>query len=96
MGDSIFDDLYASMKQAESIAKGELKPAGVTRYEVADVKAIRAQLNVTQKELASAMEVSVETVKSWEQGRRNPTGLACKVLTLISQDPSIYKKFAAH
>lgn len=96
MGNSIFDDLYISAKQAESIAKGELKPASVTRYEVADVKAIRAQLHITQKELANAMDVSVETVKKWEQGKRNPTGLANKVLALLSSDPSMFEKFALH
>ncbi|MDF4855661.1 NadS family protein, partial [Vibrio parahaemolyticus] len=79
MSNSIFDELYTSMKQAEAIAKGEQTPANVTRYEIADVKAIRAQLDVSQKELAQAMDVSIDTVKSWEQGRRNPTGLASKV-----------------
>lgn len=96
MSDSIFDDLYASMKQAESIAKGETRAARVTRYEIADVKAIREQLHVTQKELAYAMDVSVDTVKSWEQGRRNPTGLASKVLTLISKEPELYAKLSVH
>ena len=96
MSDSIFDELYTSMKQAEAIAKGTLAPANITRYEIADVKAIRAQLDVSQKELAQAIDVSVDTVKSWEQGRRNPTGLASKVLMLISQDPSLYSKFAIH
>lgn len=96
MKDSIFDELYASMKEAELIAKGELKPAKVTRYEVADVKAIRSQLDVSQKELADAMDVSIDTVKSWEQGRRNPTGLASKVLFLLSKEPELYAKFATH
>ena len=96
MSDSIFDELYTSMKQAEAIAKGTLIPANVTRYEIADVKAIRAQLDVSQKELAQAIDVSVDTVKSWEQGRRNPTGLASKVLMLISKEPGLYSKFAIH
>ena len=94
MSDSIFDELYTSMKQAESIAKGEMKPANVIRYEIADVKAIRAQLDVSQKELAQAIVVSVDTVKSWEQGRRNPTGLASKVLNLLSKEPELFAKFA--
>ena len=94
MSDSIFNELYASMQQAELIAKGEMKPANVTRYEIADVKAIRAQLDVSQKELANAMDVSIDTVKSWEQGRRNPTGLASKVLTLLSREPELYTKFS--
>lgn len=96
MKDSIFDELYISMKQAEAIAKGEMEPANVTRYEIADVKAIRTQLDVSQKELAEAIDVSLDTVKSWEQGRRNPTGLASKVLTLISKEPELYAKFSAN
>lgn len=96
MNDSIFDELYTSLKQAEAIAKGELVPANVTRYEIADVKAIRAQLDVSQKELAQAMDVSVDTVKSWEQGRRNPTGLASKVLLLMAREPEMYVKFSIH
>lgn len=85
-------DLLTSLEQATEIAKGKAKAASVTRYELADVKAIRAELNVTQKELAKAMDVSVDTVKSWEQGRRNPTGLASKILVLLEKEPSLYNK----
>ncbi len=96
MTDSIFKELHESMKQVEAITKGEMKPASVTRYEIADVKAIRAQLHISQKDLAEAMDVSLDTVKSWELGRRNPTGLASKVLTLLSKEPQLYAKFATH
>ncbi|MGR6839836.1 hypothetical protein ACU5DF_12255 [Aliivibrio wodanis] len=41
-----------------------------------------------------AIDVSVDTVKSWEQGRRNPTGLASKVLNLLSKEPELYSKFS--
>ena len=95
MSDSIFNDLYSSMKQAEFIAKGEVKPANVTCYDIADVKSIRSQLSVSQKEFAQAMDVSLDTIKSWEQGRRNPTGLTSKVLHLISKEPSLYSKLSA-
>ena len=87
------NDILKSLEQAVAISKGEIKPAAITRHEIADVKAIRTQLAVTQKELAQAMDVSVDTVKSWEQGRRNPTGLASKVLMLLSKDPDLYSKF---
>lgn len=40
MPNEFFDDLYESMQQAEAIAKGEMQPA-MTRFEVADVEAIR-------------------------------------------------------
>jgi putative transcriptional regulator len=94
MSDSIFDELYASMKQSELIVKGQMTAARVTRYDIADVKLIRSQLDVSQKELANAMDVSIDTVKSWEQGRRNPTGLASKVLNLLAKEPDLYTKFS--
>ena len=88
------NDILRSLEQAVAISKGKMKPANVIRYEISDVKAIRAELNVSQKELAKAMDVSIDTVKSWEQGRRNPTGLASKVLMLLAKDPTLYSKFA--
>ena len=48
--DSLTQSEKNALKEAELIAKGEMKPANVTRYEIADVKAIRAQLDVSQKE----------------------------------------------
>ncbi len=90
--DSIFPDLEAALSEAISVAKGEAEPANVTRYEVADVKAIRTGVNASRKQFAEALDVSPETVKSWEQGRRNPTGLANKVLKMMSEDPNLYRK----
>lgn len=87
-------DLIKSLEQAVEIKKGNLE-AKVTRYEIADVKAIRAKLNVSQKELAEAIFVSVDTVKSWEQGRRNPTGLVSRVLTMLSKEPELLQKLNA-
>jgi putative transcriptional regulator len=93
---SIFDELKASLEEAVEIEQGQKKPARVTRYEVADVKAIRTQLNVSQVEFAEALGTSVDTIKSWEKKRRNPTGLAAKVLATIHDDPEVYRKLAAH
>lgn len=36
-----------------------------------DIKKIKERLSLTQKELATMLKVSVDTVNSWEQGRRN-------------------------
>jgi len=93
---SIFNELKASLEEAVAIKNGDASPARVTRYNVADVKAIRAKLNVSQAELAAALGTSLDTVKSWEQKRRNPTGLAAKVLATIQDDPQYFKVLAAH
>jgi len=93
---SIFNELKASLEEAVAIKNGDALPARVTRYNVADVKAIRAKLNISQAELAAALGTSLDTVKSWEQKRRNPTGLAAKVLATIQDDPQYFKVLAAH
>ncbi|MDX7986676.1 helix-turn-helix domain-containing protein [Xenorhabdus sp. 12] len=93
---SFFDELKTSLEEAVEVKQGNKNAARVTRYEVADVKMIRAQLNISQTEMAEALGTSLDTIKSWEQKRRNPTGLAAKVLAIIQEDPDFYKTLAAH
>ena len=91
---SIFDELKSSLEEAVEIHNGRKSASRVTRYEVADVRAIREQLNITQSEMAKALGTSVDTIKSWESKRRNPTGLAAKVLNVIRENPAFYKALA--
>ncbi len=63
---SFFDELKASLEEAVEIKNGVREPARVTRYELADVKAIRAQLNVSQSEMAKVLGTSLDTIKSWK------------------------------
>lgn len=58
-----------------------------------DIKSIRMRLKVSQHEFAEALGLSQETIKSWEQGRRNPTGLAKKALKLMDKDLELYYRF---
>ncbi|POU77133.1 transcriptional regulator [Leclercia sp. LSNIH6] len=91
-----FDELKTSLEEAVDIKNGTKAPSRVTRYEIADVKAIREQLNVSQAEMAKALGTSVDTIKSWESRRRNPTGLAAKVLATIQANPAFFYELAAH
>ena len=93
---SMFNDLKASLEEAVEIKQGQKEAARVARYEVIDVKEIRTQLNISQKEMAEALGTSVDTVKSWELKRRNPTGLAAKALSMIQGNPSLFNEFATH
>ena len=93
---SIFDELQTSLQEAVDIKQGKAQASRTTRHEVADVKAIRAQLHVSQAEFAEAMGTSVDTIKSWETKRRNPTGLAAKVLATIQNDPAFFEELASH
>lgn len=93
---NFFDELKTSLEEAVDIKNGTKAPARVTRNEIADVKAIREQLNVSQAEMAQALGTSVDTIKSWESRRRNPTGLAAKVLATIQANPAFFYELAAH
>ena len=93
---SVFNDLKASLEEAVAVEQGLKKASRVTSYEVADVKAIRAQLNASQAEFAAVLGTSVDTIKSWEKKRRNPTGLAAKVLATIKDNPAVYHELANH
>nr|WP_314263744.1 NadS family protein [uncultured Moellerella sp.] len=91
---SFFNELKASLEEAVDIKNGTKTAARVTRYDVADVKAIREQLNVSQLELATALGTSLDTIKSWELKRLNPTGLAAKVLVAIKNNPDLFQTLA--
>ncbi len=93
---SIANELKASLLEAIEIKQERKTAARVTRYELADIKLIRAGLSVTQQEFARGLGTSVDTIKSWENGRRNPTGLAAKVLAAIQDNPSLYSEIASH
>lgn len=93
---SIFNELKDSLTEAVDIKQGRKPASRVTRYEVADVKALRERLAITQAQLAQALGTSVDTIKSWESKRRNPTGLAAKVLATIHDNPEFYRQLAEH
>ena len=93
---SFFDELKASLEEAVEIKTGKRPPARHSRFDVADVKAIRAQLNVSQSEMAKALGTSLDTIKSWESGRRHPTGLSAKVLEIVKTKPEFFHELAVH
>ncbi|MBK0127492.1 helix-turn-helix domain-containing protein [Pantoea sp. S61] len=93
---NFFEDLKASLEEAVEIRNGKKAPSRTVRFELADVKALRAKLNVSQSEMATVLGTSVDTIKSWEAGRRNPTGLAAKVLATIQANPEFFRELAAH
>ena len=93
---SIFDELQTSLQEAVTIKQGKAQASRVTRHEVADVKAIRAKLHVSQAEFADAIGTSIDTIRSWESKRRNPTGLAAKVLATIQDNPALFDELASH
>lgn len=48
---------------------------------------IRRRINLSQKEFAHCINVSLETIRNWEQGKRYPSGAARVLLWMLDKDP---------
>jgi putative transcriptional regulator len=51
------------------------------------IKKIRDSVNLSQSVFARLLNVSLSSVKQWEQGKRFPTGSALMLLDLLYHEP---------
>ncbi len=87
MDKTLFDDLKQSLKEAASIRRGELSPGRVSEIPAPDAKSIRTKIGLSQNEFAKMIGVKVATLRNWEQHRRQPTGAAAALLTIVEREP---------
>ena len=64
----------------------------VRNYTPALVKSVRQSLKTSQPIFAALLGVDPETVKSWEQGKRTPSPMACRFLDEIASDPPRWRE----
>ncbi len=57
-----------------------------------DIAALRAFVGLTQTDFAQAIEISVHTLRNWEQGRRKPEGSAIALLRIAARHPRIIRE----
>ncbi len=50
---------------------------------------IRHRLGLTQDAFAGLMGVSVQTLRNWEQGTREPRGPALALLRIVEKNPEV-------
>lgn len=48
---------------------------------------VRRRLGFSQSEFAMRIDVSLETIRNWEQGKRSPTGAAKALLKVLDKAP---------
>lgn len=94
MTGKVADSIRRGLEEAVAFAKGE---ADASRYRVhvpkrVDVKAIRTRLGMTQEEFAARFGFSVNTLRHWEQGKRQPEGATRAYLLVIDRDPKAVQK----
>lgn len=57
-----------------------------------DIAALRRFVGLTQVDFARAIEISVHTLRNWEQGRRRPEGPAIALLKIAARHPRIIRE----
>jgi putative transcriptional regulator len=96
MDKKLFSKLVDSMKEMNEITAGKRKPSRVFEVDATSVKALRAQVGLSQPKFAALLRIDVGTLRNWEQGLREPTGPAKALLTAIARDPvHVLKALAA-
>ena len=87
--DNMFEQLKTSVEQAIDHAAGNMD-VDAKRIHFVDEpnpNAIRSRLDLTQKEFAELLGISLGTVRNWEQGRRTPDGAAKTLLRVAEHEP---------
>jgi putative transcriptional regulator len=82
------------LEQAVAYARGDAKESAYRVHvpAVIDVRAIRRKLGMTQQEFAGRFGFSVNTLRHWEQGKRQPEGPTRAYLIVIERAPKAVQK----
>lgn len=96
--------LLQGLEEARAVARGEAVPVRRTRralsaraaevappraYGAAAIQAIRERMGLSQSVFARVLNASAETVKAWEQGKREPDGMALALLEVADRHPGV-------
>lgn len=92
----IFEDLRQALGDSLRYERGESVdlrvtdiPVPVKRLTPREIRSIRLSLNASQTVFAKLINVSANTVESWEQGVRRPRQAALKLLDIARRHPRV-------
>jgi putative transcriptional regulator len=98
VSDETFAELMESAEQALAYERGQREGYRVTRVAVprppkpmssGEIVRVRRRLNFSQSNFARVLNVSVKTVQAWEQGVREPSDAALKLLAIAAKRPEV-------
>ena len=86
-----FKSMMKGLEESLEYAKGDkskarkmsVTVAELPSYRDKEIKRIREDLNLTQRNFAFVLGVSQKTVEAWECGRIHPTGPAYRLIGLL-------------
>ena len=88
------NSIRKGLEEAVAYAKGPGAKKGYRAHVPAhvDVKAIRTKLGMTQQAFAGRFGFSINTLRHWEQGKREPEGPTRAYLLVIDRAPRAVQK----
>ena len=88
---SVFDgiDLQAERTAIRQHKAGKEVLRTKTLEPPSDASTIRHKLGLTQEAFAALIGVSVDTLRNWEQGTREPRGPAKALLRIVEKHPQV-------
>lgn len=84
MSEEDFEHAIAARRR-ERLARGEIQDGK-------EISALRRSIGLSQPQFASALGISVHTLRNWEQARRSPEGPARALLRIAARHPSVVRE----
>jgi putative transcriptional regulator len=95
MKKELFEQLKQSLREAEQIKRGAMKPSRVFHIDPKnDIVKVRGRLGLSQSKFANILGISAGTLQNWEQGRRFPAGPAMVLLKIAAKHPEVLLEVA--
>ncbi len=79
----LFEEMAQGTAEARAYMEGEHKGYKVTLPETVDVRALRKRLRLSQGRFADSFGLSVDAVRHWESGRRQPEAARARFLSSL-------------
>lgn len=94
MSKAIAKSIRRGLEEALAYGKGETDKSAYRVHvpQQVDVRAIRSKLGMTQAEFAGEFGFSINTLRHWEQGKRQPEGPTRAYLLVIDRAPRAVRK----
>ena len=94
-------ELIASLQDAVAHARGAKKlraaalelPKAAPRWSKTKIASLRkGRFHMSQPAFAAVLNVTASTVRSWEQGLKEPSGAANRLLQVADREPSVFRR----
>ena len=78
-----------STSEADLKAQQKIDDAAAAHDAALFAQRVRRRLGLTQLEFSRRIDVSLETVRNWEQGKRSPSGAARALIRVLDKAPEV-------